>query len=66
MQTTSAAHMRQLVDSLVELEERLRQGGGPKKVEKQHRDGKLTARERIAQLLDLYARERSRLIAVAR
>src|ERR1700683_2873335 len=44
--------MRQLVESLHELEDRLRLGGGPKKIEKQHRDGKLTARERIAQLLD--------------
>ena len=44
--------MRQLVESLQELEERLRQGGGAKKIEKQHRDGKLTARERIAQLVD--------------
>ena len=44
--------MRQLVEDLQSLEERLRQGGGPKKVEKQHRDGKLTARERIAHLLD--------------
>ena len=44
--------MRQLVEGLQELEDRLRQGGGPKKIEKQHRDGKLTARERIAQLLD--------------
>src|SRR5579864_4175437 len=44
--------MKQLVDSLLELEDRLRQGGGPKKIEKQHRDGKLTARERIGQLLD--------------
>ena len=30
----------------------LRQGGGAKKIDKQHRDGKLTARERIAQLID--------------
>src|SRR5271169_1865092 len=44
--------MRQLVSELQDLEERLRIGGGPKKIEKQHRDGKLTARERIAQLLD--------------
>src|SRR5947209_7956399 len=44
--------MRQLVEDLQTLEEKLRQGGGPKKIEKQHRDGKLTARERIAQLLD--------------
>src|SRR5437667_6350639 len=44
--------MRQLVESLQELEERLRLGGGPKKIDKQHRDGKLTARERIAVLID--------------
>jgi len=44
--------MKQVVDSLFEFEDRLRQGGGPKKVEKQHRDGKQTARERISQLLD--------------
>jgi 3-methylcrotonyl-CoA carboxylase beta subunit len=44
--------MRQLVESLDEFEDRLRAGGGPKKIEKQHREGKLTARERIAQLLD--------------
>ncbi len=44
--------MRQLVESLMELEDRLRQGGGPKKIEKQHSDGKLTARERIAHLID--------------
>ena len=44
--------MKQLVESLLEFEDLLRQGGGPKKVEKQHRDGKLTARERISQLVD--------------
>ena len=44
--------MKQLVESLQELEERLRLGGGPKKIDKQHRDGKLTARERIAHLID--------------
>lgn len=44
--------MRQLVDGLLDLEDRLRLGGGPKKIEKQHRDGKLTARERIAHLAD--------------
>ncbi len=44
--------MRQLVEDLQALEERLRTGGGPKKIDKQHRDGKLTARERIAKLID--------------
>ncbi|MGH7249272.1 MAG: acyl-CoA carboxylase subunit beta, partial [Pseudomonadota bacterium] len=41
-----------LVESLQQLEDRLRAGGGPQKIEKQHRAGKLTARERIAQLAD--------------
>ncbi|MGH9614314.1 MAG: carboxyl transferase domain-containing protein, partial [Bryobacteraceae bacterium] len=50
--TVSTGHMRQLVESLQELEEKLRLGGGLKKIEKQHRDGKLTARERISHLLD--------------
>ena|SRR5712671_398988 len=48
----AAAHMNHLVDQLHRLEERLRAGGGPAKIEKQHRAGKLTARERIAGLLD--------------
>jgi 3-methylcrotonyl-CoA carboxylase beta subunit len=41
-----------LARELTELEARLRQGGGPKRMEKQHQDGKLTARERIGLLLD--------------
>ena len=47
-----ASQMRSLVDSLQELEDRLRLGGGAAKIEKQHRDGKLTARERVAKLTD--------------
>ncbi len=37
---------------LRELEERLRQGGGADKIDRQHQQGKLTARERIAGLCD--------------
>lgn len=48
--------MRHLVEQLHRLEERLRAGGGPSKIEKQHRAGKMTARERIATLLDPGAR----------
>ena len=44
--------MRRLLERLENIEQRIRAGGGPKKVEKQHRDGKLTARERLARLLD--------------
>src|ERR1700684_2497552 len=46
------AHMRLLVEQLKRLEDRLRLGGGPAKIERQHRAGKITARERIAALLD--------------
>ena len=51
-----AAHMRHLVEQLHTLEERLRAGGGPPKIAKQHKAGKLTARERIAKLVDPGAR----------
>src|SRR3954451_1981963 len=44
--------MRLLVEQLQRLEARLREGGGPSRVERQHRAGKMTARERIAALLD--------------
>ncbi len=52
MSNPSAEHMRRLVEKLQTLEERLRAGGGEAKIDKQHRDGKLTARERIAKLVD--------------
>ena len=41
--------MRSLVAEFQDLEDKLRAGGGTKKIEKQHRDGKLTARERSRQ-----------------
>jgi 3-methylcrotonyl-CoA carboxylase beta subunit len=44
--------LRHLSDELQQLESRLRLGGGPDKIERQHQQGKLTARERIALLLD--------------
>jgi 3-methylcrotonyl-CoA carboxylase beta subunit len=44
--------MRLLVEQLGKLEARLREGGGPARIERQHKAGKLTARERIAMLLD--------------
>ncbi|MFN0109817.1 MAG: acyl-CoA carboxylase subunit beta [Blastocatellia bacterium] len=46
------SHLESLVVELRTLEERLRQGGGADKIERQHSQGKLTARERIAQLID--------------
>jgi len=44
--------MRHLVEQLEKLAGRLRAGGGPAKIDRQHRAGKMTARERIAALLD--------------
>jgi 3-methylcrotonyl-CoA carboxylase beta subunit len=46
---------REMVDRLAEIkdeEERIRQGGGAKAIESQHKKGRLTARERIARLID--------------
>jgi acetyl-CoA carboxylase carboxyltransferase component len=46
---------RQMVDRLTEIkneEERIRQGGGAKAIESQHKKGRLTARERLAKLID--------------
>ena len=48
-------NMRDMVNRLTELkneEEKIRQGGGPKAIEGQHKKGRLTARERIARLID--------------
>ena len=36
MVTTENSRMRVLVDSLQQLEDKLRQGGGAKKIDKQH------------------------------
>ncbi len=47
-----SAQMRHLVDSLRHLEAKLREGGGAQRIEKQHSAGKMTARERIAALVD--------------
>jgi len=44
--------MRLLVEQLQKLESRLREGGGPSKIDRQHRSGKKTARERVAALID--------------
>jgi acetyl-CoA carboxylase carboxyltransferase component len=46
------ARIRVLVDQLRKLEERLKEGGGPARIERQHRAGKMTARERVHALVD--------------
>src|SRR5213594_3237534 len=57
--------LRQLTGELHALEARLRHGGGPNKIDRQHQQGKLTARERIELLLDAgsYSREIGLLVA---
>src|SRR5947209_1709652 len=44
--------LRELAADLQRLEAKVRQGGGPEKIERQHQQGKLTARERIELLFD--------------
>ena len=53
-QTTTAnrEHFQKLVSELTSLEEKLRQGGGPARIQREHSKGKLTARERISLLFD--------------
>src|ERR1051325_8794894 len=46
------SRLRELANELHELEAKLRLGGGAERVAKQHKQGKLTARERIDLLLD--------------
>ena len=49
---TKRSRLSDLTVELRELEAKLRLGGGAERVEKQHTQGKLTARERIDLLLD--------------
>ena len=44
--------MKDILKQLEEKRERARAGGGQKRVDSQHKKGKLTARERIDILLD--------------
>jgi acetyl-CoA carboxylase carboxyltransferase component len=63
--TKSPSRLRILAAELKQLETRLRLGGGPEKIERQHSQGKLTARERMDLLLDrdTYAQEIGLLVA---
>ena len=62
-QTTQ--RLRELTTELQQLEARLRLGGGPDKIERQHTQAKLSARERIDLLLDkeAYSQEIGLLVA---
>jgi len=48
----NSSRVRELTDDYLRLEKKLKLGGGPEKIEKIHKQGKLTARERIDLLLD--------------
>ncbi|HKG60399.1 MAG TPA: acyl-CoA carboxylase subunit beta [Pyrinomonadaceae bacterium] len=63
--TKQPSRLRELTDQLLQLETRLRSGGGPGKIDRQHQQGKLTARERIELLLDKdsYSQEIGLLVA---
>ena len=50
--TEKKSRLRELTDEYLELAIRIRQGGGTARVKKQHKAGKLTARERVAALFD--------------
>ena len=63
--TKQSTRLRELTDQLQTLEAKLRLGGGPDKIDRQHQQGKLTARERIELLLDkdAYTQEIGLLVA---
>ncbi|HEX7774181.1 MAG TPA: carboxyl transferase domain-containing protein, partial [Pyrinomonadaceae bacterium] len=63
--TKQTTRLRELTDQLQHLEAKLRLGGGPDKIDRQHQQGKLTARERLELLLDKdsYAQEIGLLVA---
>ena len=44
--------MQDKLDQLKKLRETVEAGGGPKRIDKQHESGKMTARERIDMLFD--------------
>ena len=51
-ESSKTSRLRDLTDEYLRLERKLKLGGGPEKIEKIHKQGKLTARERIDLLLD--------------
>ena len=48
----STGHLRPLAEDLASRREAIKQGGGVEKIDKQHAADKLTARERLALLID--------------
>lgn len=48
----SPQELKALIEEINNAEEQIKKGGGEKRIKKQHKKGKLTARERIDQLID--------------
>jgi acetyl-CoA carboxylase carboxyltransferase component len=65
MKINSTSRLQTLSEDYLRLEHKLKLGGGPEKIEKIHKQGKLTARERIDLLLDVdtYSQEIGLLVA---
>src|SRR3954447_19716453 len=63
--STVTSRLRELTDEYLSLEQKLKLGGGPEKIDKIHKQGKLTARERVELLLDpdAYSQEIGLLVA---
>ncbi|MFG0273690.1 MAG: acyl-CoA carboxylase subunit beta [Phycisphaerales bacterium] len=51
-QATAISPLRETVEEFLSAEREIRQGGGVKAIERQHKNGRLTARERIERLID--------------
>lgn len=52
MADNTRAWMEELIAEMEERRKQVQLGGGPERIEKQHKQGKLTARERVEKLLD--------------
>ncbi len=49
---SNSASLNDYIKKLNIEEEKIKEGGGPERIEKQHKKGKMTARERICELID--------------
>ena len=56
-----SSRLRELSAEVRELESKLREGGGAERIAKLHKQGKLSARERVEKLCDPGSRYQSRL-----
>ncbi|MDZ7680395.1 MAG: hypothetical protein U5J63_01485 [Fodinibius sp.] len=50
--SASTQDMKSLIREIKKTEAKIKKGGGEKRIKKQHKKGKMTARERIDMLID--------------